>query len=241
MAAGNTLISEIIQQADAGDCGPAIEAVKRYIHNAGASLRVCRSYQGESGPEPTPAELAELVAVLCDHGSRLADMMPLQVWLWQDQRRLSPGIATSGMLLPQQHSPGEWVNAALRADAALNDLKRRAEQRSDEDVIELVPAGFRLRGGEIEPLSGKPLAMLRALLAAPDWRLCADDIREAVWPDDNPTYPEQAVKDTAAKLREALRQALRRRGIKVPGDPLPSKARGADLTYQLDLSCLQKQ
>src|SRR5262249_26949917 len=116
-------------------------------------------------------------------------------------------------------------------------LKRRLEQRPDEDPIELVPAGFRLRGGQVEPLAGKPLAVLRALLGARHWRLSAGAIRRAVWPDDTITHPDQAVKDAPGDLRQALRRA----GARAPGDPLPSQGRGADLAYQLDLSVLQKR
>src|SRR5262249_21207319 len=142
---------------------------------------------------------------------------------------------------PARRTRSDWVDAAVKADEALSDLKRRLEQRPDEDPIELVPAGFRLRGGQVEPLAGKPLAVLRALLGARHWRLSAGAIRRAVWPADTITHPDQAVKDAAGDLRQALRQALRRAGARAPGDPLPSQGRGADLAYQLDLSVLQKR
>jgi hypothetical protein len=60
MSAKST-IAEVIRKAEAGDHGPAIEAVKRYIHNVGAKLEVCKPYAGPEGPEPTPSELSQLV------------------------------------------------------------------------------------------------------------------------------------------------------------------------------------
>lgn len=122
----------------------------------------------------------------------------------------------------------------------LGALERLARSEAD-DIIEIVPTGFRLAGGAIESLTGKALAMLRELVAARDYRLSHADILRKVWPDGEVlSSPEQAVKDAATKLRRALREALQRMGIKRPVNPLPSVGRGADLTYQLDLSSLQQ-
>jgi hypothetical protein len=50
--------------------------------------------------------------------------------------------------------------------------------------------------------------------------------------DDMVTYPDQAVLDTASKLRTVLREAL---GWGDDRDPLPGRGRGAYLTYALEL------
>jgi hypothetical protein len=103
------------------------------------------------------------------------------------------------------------------------------------EPIALAPGGFRLGGGVFD-LSGKPFFMLSALLEARDHRLSASDLRrELRWDDAQLTWPEQAVKDTAGKLRKALRDALRATGESSPGDPLPSTGEGAGLTYHLCL------
>jgi hypothetical protein len=105
--------------------------------------------------------------------------------------------------------------------------------------ITLVPEGFQLLGGGVESLPGKPLAMLQAIMATRHRRMTATDILKTLWRDNFISNPEQAVKDTASKLRLALRDALRRTGIAELGDPLPSTGQGADLTYQLDLSAIR--
>jgi hypothetical protein len=120
---------------------------------------------------------------------------------------------------------------------ALRAKYRRPPNPIQESKINLVPAGFRLGGGKITALAGKPLAVLRALVTARGWRLGADQIAEQVWPEDTIAYREQAVKDAVSKLRKTLIRALRKMGVR-ERNPLPSTGRGPDLTYQLDLSAL---
>jgi hypothetical protein len=141
----------------------------------------------------------------------------------------------------QQGDRDGWAAWSYLMDRWREELEARLTADDERPGIEEVPAGFRLWGGDIEPLTGKPLAVLKALLDARDNRLSADDIRRKVWPGDAITYPEQAVKGTVSKLRKALCQALQRRSVKVPGDSVPSTGRGADLTYQLKLPALPPQ
>src|SRR5262249_36418583 len=60
-----------------------------------------------------------------------------------------------------------------------------------ENALELIPGGFTYRG-KVQDLTGKPRAMLEALLAS-DFRRCsADDLRQPLGLDDDAvTYPEQ--------------------------------------------------
>jgi len=119
-------ISQIIKQCEVGSYSQAIEAVKRYVHNVGAKLKVCKPYAGPAGPEPTPSELSQLVSVLRRHPH--VNTEPLQEFLRQDQRRLSSGIAASGLVLAQPYSKEEWNDAALKADETLNELKPKKSQ-----------------------------------------------------------------------------------------------------------------
>jgi hypothetical protein len=134
-----------------------------------------------------------------------------------------------------------WRGEPTTGPEALQALDDLAACLEEKTPIEIVPAGFRLDGGKVENLAGKPLAMLKVLLATSDGRLKAKDIRARVWPNNVLTNPEQAVKDTAKKLRQALRQALRRLGVRAPGDPLPSAGRGQELTYRLCLPALPER
>jgi hypothetical protein len=98
--------------------------------------------------------------------------------------------------------------------------------------IALVPGGYTL-GGRTYSLTGRPLALLRALLAAPGWCATAEQLRTALGVDDDQvTYPEQVIRDAAGDLRASLRRAA---GLGKDQDPLPSTGRGAELSYQLHL------
>jgi hypothetical protein len=100
--------------------------------------------------------------------------------------------------------------------------------------LELIDGGFAFRGRDFS-LSGRPLAMLRELLAARHRRMTATGLASAMGVDpDAVTYPEQVVRDTAAALRCALRLAVEEADLSCE-DPLPSHGRGQDLTYQLSL------
>jgi len=96
--------------------------------------------------------------------------------------------------------------------------------------IEIVAGGFVVSGTRHD-LIGKPLELLRLLTNAHHQEMFASLIREKLWPADTLNWPDQAVKDTARKLRKALREAF-------PDidDPLPSVGEGASLAYRLNLS-----
>jgi hypothetical protein len=100
--------------------------------------------------------------------------------------------------------------------------------------IALLPGGFEYRGRRHD-LTGRPFAMLQALLQSRHHCLTAEQLRVQMALDDAiVNNPEQVIRDTARKLRQALRQAIQEAGLTCP-DPLPSTGRGADLTYRLDL------
>jgi hypothetical protein len=201
----------------------AIERVKRFLCGEG--------YRGEPGPTPTAVEVVPL-------------MTGILYWAVRHSRQPSlPRLqALRDDLLTAQRDGRRVTLDGIPADGDLNLLKAELSGRpAPKTPIEVVAGGFRLPGGAVENLTGKPLAVLQALLAAPDYRLSGDDLRAMVWPDDCLTHPEQAVKDAAGGLRKALRLALRHRGVKNPRNPLPSTGRGVDLVYRLDLPALPQR
>jgi hypothetical protein len=105
----------------------------------------------------------------------------------------------------------------------------------DDRALRLIPGGFSYRGTSHD-LAGRPREMLEALLGSPERRLTADQLRVAMKVDDaGVVYPEQVVRDTAGKLRAALRAAAGAAG-QACEDPLPSIGRGRELTYTLAIS-----
>jgi hypothetical protein len=101
-------------------------------------------------------------------------------------------------------------------------------------AVALIPGGYTYRG-RIYDLTGRPRAMLAALLGASYHRLTVEDLRTQLEIDDETVdYPDQVIRDTAAQLRASLRAALRAVGLPEE-DPVPSIGRGEDLTYTLRL------
>ena len=95
--------------------------------------------------------------------------------------------------------------------------------------LELLSDGFIYRGYR-HALTGKPLAMLRAL-ADSRWRaLSAEALQDGIWPDYN--VAPTTIRSVAKSLRRALRQAT---GRGRQTDPLPCTGRGRDLGWKLDL------
>jgi hypothetical protein len=100
--------------------------------------------------------------------------------------------------------------------------------------LELIPGGFAYHGRPYH-LAGKPRDMLGALLASRYRRATALDLFEPLGVDvRSVSFPEQAVKDQARILRKALRMARNEAGLP-PADPLPSKGRGEQLSYGLNM------
>jgi hypothetical protein len=98
--------------------------------------------------------------------------------------------------------------------------------------VTLVPGGFEY-GGRRHDLTGRPVAMLQALLRSHHHSLTAEQLRVQMAVDDEAVdNPDQVIRDTARKLRHALREAIREAGLTCP-DPLPSTDSGARLAYRL--------
>jgi hypothetical protein len=94
----------------------------------------------------------------------------------------------------------------------------------------LIPGGFQHKGRQ-HNLTGRPMAMLSALLHSRHRSCTVDQLRNALGVDDEAvSHPEQVIKDTATDLRKALKTAG------VSKCPLPSTGRGQYLTYRLNLS-----
>jgi hypothetical protein len=49
------------------------------------------------------------------------------------------------------------------------------------------------------------------------------------------TFPDQVIRDTAKRLRTALRKAAEDAGLPCPQDALPSTGKGGHLSYRLVL------
>jgi hypothetical protein len=100
--------------------------------------------------------------------------------------------------------------------------------------VELAPVGFRFRG-QFHELTGRPKAMLEILLASRGRSATAEHLRQAMGINDEfLEHPEQAVIDTAKKLRAALREAAKAACLDCK-DPLPHTGKGRDLAYRLTL------
>jgi hypothetical protein len=105
---------------------------------------------------------------------------------------------------------------------------------SAPEALELIAGGFIFRAKTHE-LSGRPRAMLAALLNTDNRRMTAEELREVLAIDDDAVnFPEQVVKDTAIKLRKALKRAALESGLSCE-NPLRSNGKGKDLTYILDM------
>jgi hypothetical protein len=110
------------------------------------------------------------------------------------------------------------------------------EDADDDTPVTLVflPGGFKY-GGELCPLRGKPLDVLKALYRAPDRALTLRDLQRAVWGVE-PTG-EEAVRSAIMRARNAVRGAMLAAGVSAPADPIPCVERGTDRTaWRLDLA-----
>jgi hypothetical protein len=120
-------------------------------------------------------------------------------------------------------------------DHSTAEEERPPDRAPELQGLELIPGGFSYRGTAHE-LTGRPLKMLKALLAAKHHRLTTDQLRERMEIDDAEVcFPEQVVKDAAKELRKALKSAAALAG-ESGKNHLTSTGRGADLTYILNIS-----
>jgi hypothetical protein len=98
--------------------------------------------------------------------------------------------------------------------------------------LTLASGGYTYRGRRYD-LSGRPLAMLRALLASRTQCRTADELCKDMGIDDGyVNFPKQVVMDAARRLRKSLSRAAKDAGEACEA-PLPSTGRGADLAYEL--------
>lgn len=97
--------------------------------------------------------------------------------------------------------------------------------------IKLVDGGYSVLGKVIN-LTGRPLAMLTALLSAREYRLSVNSLIEKM-EIDTPEFPTEVVKDAAKDLRSSFRGALRLTGKSET--PLRSTGKGKDLAYWLEI------
>jgi hypothetical protein len=150
-----------------------------------------------------------------------------------EQAVLVKGEATA-TVEPMPPLPAEGTRETPTPPSSPGSTTLPPDPADTQPVLECVPGGFCYRG-KFLGLCGRPLAMLRALLTARHKRLSAGQLRDAMKVDDDAvSEPHQVVIDTACSLRRALQQAVAEAG-RTRENPLPSKGRGKDLTYLLDL------
>jgi hypothetical protein len=89
------------------------------------------------------------------------------------------------------------------------------------------PGAFTYRGHRKE-LSGKPLAVLRALSEATGQVLTLADLQDKVWPGCG--TGEEAIRSAVSAARKALREAMRAVNVDGPPNPLPAVDRGTGRT-----------
>jgi hypothetical protein len=150
----------------------------------------------------------------------------------------------------------DWANATrvaavvLRQEARIGAEKAVASIAQPDALPTIPPPGGPQVGGlaltafgfsldDVSfALSTRPRDMLKILMESKHRDATADRLRQGMRVDDEAgaIYPEQVVKDTAKRLRKALREAGRKvRGDDFPDNPLPSTGRKADLAYRLAL------
>jgi hypothetical protein len=119
----------------------------------------------------------------------------------------------------------------LQALVYLESVIETLTDRAPNAALELAPGGFAYRG-KVFNLTGRPLDVLKAILKSRYRRCTASELRVALSVNEETVeYPEQVVKDAAAKLRASLTSAAGTQS----GNPLLSEGRGKDLTYILSL------
>jgi hypothetical protein len=101
-------------------------------------------------------------------------------------------------------------------------------------LLKLIPGGFVYRERQTEDLSGKPWQVLRKILQSRIGRITSRGLLATVW-KDKPDTTDQNVKDAISTVRQALRRAMKRAGVKRPSDPLPAVDQGCNLSWKLDL------
>jgi hypothetical protein len=131
--------------------------------------------------------------------------------------------------------PDDWLSVRDELVRFSRLVHEELDQRqiTPSSSLELAAGGFTYRG-RVYDLSGRPYEMLAALLASHWHRMTTPQLVDALKATDTATYPEQVVKDTARKLRQALKAAVESAGLSCP-DPLPSKGEGKHLTYCLEV------
>jgi hypothetical protein len=101
-------------------------------------------------------------------------------------------------------------------------------------ALELIAGGFALHG-KTHDLTGRPRAILEALLGARYHRCTADGLRELLKIDDEAVNnPVQVVKDAVNDLKTAPIQAAKDDEVSWDG-PITSTGKGKDLTYILTM------
>jgi hypothetical protein len=171
------------------------------------------------------AQVADAIACLVDFTPE-SDLAELRQDISQELGRFDPEdfrLATDGELGALGDRPAEGSKTQVRA-----------EDSPSPSGLHLIPGGFNFHGRPYD-LTGRPRAMLKALLDAPHHRLTALALRTIMGVDDEAVdVPEQVVRDTAKALRDALKKAAADAGLSID-NPLRSVGRGEDLAYILSL------
>ncbi|MCI0464602.1 MAG: hypothetical protein L0Z62_47335 [Gemmataceae bacterium] len=107
------------------------------------------------------------------------------------------------------------------------------QQTGTDTGLTFLPGAFVYRGHQ-EPLSGKPLEVLRALHQARAQTLTLTELRNMIWADS--VTGDETIRCAVLAARKALRQAMKAVGVQDPADPIPVVDRGTKRTaWRLNL------
>jgi hypothetical protein len=121
-----------------------------------------------------------------------------------------------------------WVPEPNTSATQVHEARPEASTAaSSNKELQFIPGGFLYRG-HVQRLSGKPLAVLRALYDSRWKRQTLDDLRRTVWCDSAPE--EETIRSTVSSARKALKAAFVAVGIEGPKNPIPTADRGNGTT-----------
>lgn len=125
----------------------------------------------------------------------------------------------------------EKARAKLVAAATKKLQTPPAAATPEETELRLIPEGFSFHGKK-HRLTGRPYQLLEALLKSRTKSARVGDLCSAMGIEPvDVDYPEQVVKDAAAKLKKALNKATKKAGTST--ELFTSTGRGGQLAYSI--------
>jgi hypothetical protein len=219
------IVWELIRWLDANRCGSHAGRLEQV-------MRVVPPLSEPPAPDPEP-EIVALKSVQDTLDSvMIAPPRGLAPALYKELRRLRDRAKAC-----VRHRLRKLADDKARRDMAIEHVAEKLQALPEPPLppadLEFQPGAIVYRGHR-EPLSGKPLQILKALAQAPGRTLSLKDIFRIVW--GSTVIGEEAVRRHIYTTRKALRKLLQAASVKDPQDPIPAVDRGTDLTaWRLDL------